>query len=463
MTFKKQYKLPNGKSTIAEKVASFSRIIPGKHLTREEAKQHQAEAEKALHESEEQLRLIIDSLPVLIAYVDAKERYQFNNAAYEQWWGIPHFELKGKYIWEVVGDKAYAAAKSYIQQALQGQTVSYETEIFDHENVRKYISAVYVPHFVDGKVAGFHTLVTDITSKYKLDQRLKLQNAINHILAESASLEQAFSKTLEAICKVANWDVGIIWCLNKEKNILVAKEIWSDLSFNAPEFVKLTRQMEFAPNVGLPGRILAEQKITRIPELTQDDSFLRNKVAASEGLRDAIGFPIQLGEEVLGVIEFYSHESHAPGQEFLDLMTAVGYKLGQYIQRKKAEEEVLRLNQNLQQYTADLEKSNKELEEFAYIASHDLQEPLRVVSGYVQLLSRRYKGRLDEKGDEFINFIIGGIERMQKLIQNLLMYSRLQAEGKVLKSVDMNQICEQVTANLQVSIKEKNADVTCEP
>lgn len=124
--------------------------------------------------------------------------------------------------------------------------------------------------------------------------------------------------------------------------------------------------------------------------------------------------------------------------------------------RKRAEEE---LNQTL----TELKHSNTELEQFAYIASHDLQEPLRMVSSYVQLLRKRYHGKLDQDADEFITFAYEGATRMQNLINDLLAYSRVGTRGKPLVSTSCENVLEEAIANLQLAIEESGARITHEP
>ena len=111
----------------------------------------------------------------------------------------------------------------------------------------------------------------------------------------------------------------------------------------------------------------------------------------------------------------------------------------------------------------ELKRSNEELAQFAYIASHDLQEPLRMVASYTQLLSRRYKGRLDADADEFIAFAVDGANRMQRLIQDLLAYSRVGTKGKDLVDTSSEDALQQALTNLRIAIERGGAVVTHDP
>lgn len=129
-------------------------------------------------------------------------------------------------------------------------------------------------------------------------------------------------------------------------------------------------------------------------------------------------------------------------------------------ERKKTEEKLKTINKHLQHRTLDLEGSNKELEQFAYVASHDLQEPLRMISSYTQLLAQRYKTQLDEDARDFLKFAMDGANRMQKLINDLLTYSRLGTRGKPLKPIDCHTVLGQTLANLRKVIQDNHALVT---
>ncbi|MFC6718381.1 ATP-binding protein [Natrialbaceae archaeon GCM10025810] len=109
-----------------------------------------------------------------------------------------------------------------------------------------------------------------------------------------------------------------------------------------------------------------------------------------------------------------------------------------------------------------LEASNERLEQFAYAASHDLQEPLRMVSSYLTLIERRYGDVLDKDGQEFLEFAVNGADRMREMIEGLLQYSRIEMEGKPLKPVDLNEILEDAKEDLKIQIEETNAEITAE-
>jgi PAS domain S-box-containing protein len=125
-------------------------------------------------------------------------------------------------------------------------------------------------------------------------------------------------------------------------------------------------------------------------------------------------------------------------------------------ERKRAEEK-------LKQTLDDLERSNKELEQFAYVASHDLQEPLRMVSSYTQLLARRYQGQLDATANEFIAYAVDGANRMQRLINDLLAYSRVGTCAKGFEPTDCTAVLDQALANLKAAIEKSGAAVIHDP
>ena len=174
----------------------------------------------------------------------------------------------------------------------------------------------------------------------------------------------------------------------------------------------------------------------------------------SAALQGTISRPIlALAQIAKGVSDRQDYSVRAPklAEDELGVLTD---SFNQMLSRIEGQDRALR------KLIAELERSNKELEQFAYVASHDLQEPLRMVSSYTELLERRYRDKLDDKGRTFINFAVDGAVRMQRLINDLLEFSRVSTRGKPMQPVDVNRVLGAVRANLSVAIREAGALVT---
>ena len=133
------------------------------------------------------------------------------------------------------------------------------------------------------------------------------------------------------------------------------------------------------------------------------------------------------------------------------------------IERKKIESELQNYKSNLEdkvkERTKELEQSNKELQQFAYVASHDLREPLRMISSFLQLLERRYNEQLDEDANEFIEFAVDGAKRLDSMIKDLLEYSRVANRKRKFSDVDLNEVLERTNLNLKFAIDDNNAEI----
>ncbi len=167
--------------------------------------------------------------------------------------------------------------------------------------------------------------------------------------------------------------------------------------------------------------------------------------------------PILIRDGIWGLL--LAHQCAAPRQ-WNNFETELLQQLGNQIGIALSQAQLL---EKETQQTQELARSNAELEQFAYIASHDLQEPLRMVTSYLQLLERRYKNQLDANADQFITYAVDGARRMQTLINDLLNYSRVSTRGQPFMLVDCNVILEQAIANLQLAIADSRAVVTYDP
>jgi len=137
--------------------------------------------------------------------------------------------------------------------------------------------------------------------------------------------------------------------------------------------------------------------------------------------------------------------------------------VNQVAEIKASHEDAARSHELLAERTRELERSNRDLEQFAYVASHDLQEPLRKVASFTQLLKKRYGGQLDDRADQYIEFAVDGAKRMQRLIQDLLGFSRVGRTGNERVDVDLEHELEGVLQDLSVTVAETGATVTHDP
>lgn len=143
--------------------------------------------------------------------------------------------------------------------------------------------------------------------------------------------------------------------------------------------------------------------------------------------------------------------------------SVAGFGVGIYDARAKTRARELKLqNRKLQRTQERLEESNERLEQFAYAASHDLQEPLRMVSSYLQLIESRYADEFDEDGEEFLEYAIDGSERMKEMIDGLLEYSRVETQGEAFEPVDLDEIRADACQNLELQIDESDAVIDSE-
>jgi PAS domain S-box-containing protein len=172
----------------------------------------------------------------------------------------------------------------------------------------------------------------------KANDTLTLEYDVTRVLAEAATPAEAAPKVLRAICESGGWEVGALWDVDREVNVLRCLDVWHQPNVNAAQFEAMSREQVFVPGVGLPGRVLQSGEAHWISDLAHDPNFPRLVVAAKEGLKSAFAFPILIESEVIGVIEFFSSEPRQPDAEQIRSLSAIGSHIGQVIERKRTEE-----------------------------------------------------------------------------------------------------------------------------
>src|SRR6266567_2654881 len=296
-------------------------------------------AEQSLRESETKIRRLVDANIIGIVIWDFDGRILEANEAFLDIVGYDHEDLvAGRIRWTDLTPPEWRDRDTRLIQEHRwaGTLQPFEKEYFRKDGSRVPV-LIGVATFEESGNQGV-AFVLDLTERKRVEERLRVQHMVAQILAEAATIEEATPRILRAMGECLGWDVGALWRVDREAEALRCVELWHKASIEVPEFERVSREFTFVPGLGLPGRVWSSLEPEYIPDVVPDENFPRGSIAEREGLHAAFGFPILLGGEVLGVIEFFSREIRQPDQELLNMLATIGSQIGQFIERKRTEE-----------------------------------------------------------------------------------------------------------------------------
>ena len=366
-------------------------------------------AEEAVRISYEYTRSLIEAGLDPLVTIAPDGRITDVNKSTEAVTGYPREKLIGTDFSDYFTDPA-KAKEGYMTVFKEGTVKDYPLEI-RHKDGRitpvLYNASVYRDEA--GKVIGVFAAARDITERRRAEEALRIANAYNRSLIE-ASLDPLV--TIAPNGKITDVNTATEKSTGRSRAELIGTD-FSDY------FTDQDKAREGYKQVFREGTVMDYPL-----ELKHRDGHITQVVYNASLYRDE-------ADKVIGVF--------AAARDVTELY---------------------RTEESLKQKMVEVERSNAELEQFAYVASHDLQEPLRVVASYVKLLDRRYKDKLDADANDFINYAVEGSMRMQEMINDLLTYSRVGTKGKPFEPTDLESIYNRVLKNLSISISESNATVT---
>jgi signal transduction histidine kinase/integral membrane sensor domain MASE1 len=287
------------------------------------------------------------------------------------------------------------------------------------------------------------------------ERRLSGNLGVTRILAESPALTDATPRIIQTICETLGWELGGLWIPDSKTNELRCLTFWHAPDAEAETFVTVSRERAFAMGIGLPGRVWARQKPVWIPDVAKDDNFPRSPYAVAVGLHAAFAFPILFRTKFLGVMEFFSHEIRQPDNALLAMFGSIGGQIGQFLERKRNEDEREQLLSRELAARAEAERANKTKDEFLAIVSHELRTPLSAIVGWASMLR---SGSLDQaRATRAVEVIDRNAKAQAQLIEDILDVSRIVSGNLRLdpRPVQLQQVIEAAVDSIRPAADSK--------
>ncbi|MEH2434200.1 MAG: GAF domain-containing protein [Nostoc sp.] len=376
--------------------------------------------EEALNQERNFISAVLDTASALVVVADSQGQIVRFNQACEQITGYSFDEVRGRYFWNLfLLPEEVESAKVVFEQLLTGRG------FLEHENYwvmkdgsRRLIawSNTFLKDY-EGSVEYIVSTGIDITHvsdelrlRKRAQQHLTAQYVATRVLAESATISEGTRQTLQGICESLAWDLGEIWMVDEQANVLRFVDLWHKASLEVQELAALNRQTTLAPGIGLPGRVWASSEPIWIADIVKELSFSRFKISAEVQLHAAFGFPIRSGHKILGVITCFNCQIQPPDQDLIKTMNSIGEQVGQFIQRKQAEEEVQRQNLRSQLFTEIALKIRQSLqiEEILQITVEEVQRILQTDRVLI------YQVLPDESATNVIEAVVSGLPTIKE-------------------------------------------------
>jgi PAS domain S-box-containing protein len=338
--------------------------------------------EEALRQREDELRLITNAVPVLISYVDAEQRYRFNNKGYEQWHKLSASEIYGKHIKEIVGESAYESIRPNVEAVLRGEQVSYETSLRYEDGVTRCVNVSYVPQFSKAEVVGFVALINDISERKQAEAALK----------ES---EERFRKLAEKV-RVIPWE---------------ADATTGNFTYVGPQTVEI---------LGYPLSDWYSDNFWEHHIHPQDRDWTIKHCIESSLSQENYEFEYRMLAADGRVVWLYDIVNVVRGENGPLILR--GFMID-ITDRKLAEQEREQLLLKEQAARESAEAANRMKDEFLATLSHELRTPLNAMLGWTQLLrSRKFD---EETTDRALETIDRNTKSLTTLIEDILDVSRI--------------------------------------
>ena len=404
--------------------------------------------------SEEHYRVAVDNVAEAIV-VNVGTNRVFANQAFLRLHGIDDIsQAEGLGLDHFILPEDRPLVSEWILARQRGDPAPgvYEYRILRPDGEMRTVETSAVPIRFDGQPATL-TVQRDMTARKLAEQDLLRRSqematlfSVANILAQTEHFEEKVAHVLETLAQISQADSVTLRVPDDNEFGLKAVAAAGPAVQDSP-----TGVLSYTDSVS--GAAYQHGEPVIVNDYTAHP--LASPLGINRGVKSLAALPVKNAGQTIGLVIIYSRVPDFFTQERIRFLTTVVGGLGTLLDNA-------RLYEELEYRAEELARSNAELEQFAYVASHDLQEPLRMVSSYVQILAEDYKGQLDENADRFIGYAVDGANRMKGLIDGLLAFSRVGTQGEPFESTDCNLILEQVINGLEETIEDSGASLSQE-
>ncbi len=322
-----------------------------------------------------------------------------------------------------------------------------------------------------GEMVGVALIFRDIGERVRKAALLQLLEALARSTNEAVRPEAAMQACLDRICDYGNWQFGrFVLFAPGQTSGFAPTSLWHcEDRARFAEFVRLSEGISFnTRGIGqFVSRAIRERRAIWLEEFARVPDFGRRDVVETFGLRAGFVFPVFVGGEIAGFVEFFATETRAPDEQMLDAIQSVASQLARLIERSRAEDELARLNAELEtrvvSRTAELEAVNRELSDFSYTIAHDLRTPLRAINGFTSMVIAENADKLDAASAGYLQRVLAGSTRMGQLIDDLLNLARLSRQPLQCESFDLGKLADHAAAVLSEAEPGRRVDFVLRP
>ena len=289
----------------------------------------------------ESSRIIAETASDAILTIDQDSNILFVNRATEKIFGYTKDEMLGQQLTMLMPDYLRHVHKAGINRYIETGKRHIDWEVVAlpgrHKSGKEIPLELSFGEFTKDGKHFFTGIARDVAERKLIERRLATQYQVTRILAEATSVVEAAPRLLQSVCECLEWGLGILWQVDGDHLRYV--QSWHQPASDFEEFEAASLERTFVRGIGLPGSIWAGGDPIWLENVSDYSNFPRAPFAATAGIRSAFGFPLKLGKEILGVIEFFSSEEQGPDRALLEMMSTIGSQIGQFIERKRVEDE----------------------------------------------------------------------------------------------------------------------------